>query len=998
MTPRLRIGARLRAEFGSEMVDFTDLQQALLLLLADAGTSGMSRDRVAELLWVREAGATSPRRRLRQLIYGTNRRSGIDMAVGDSNAVRLGTDVTPIWTGEDAGVEIVPPTKAFATVRQEIADRSWNRSREDVLSSVDHARLTDDPELILELLTADSNPDSLWRDGVWALLRSGRVREAESAFARFGVTDTETMERCRVALGRLLSGTAPWPEVDRADVPLVGRADVIAETVRAIGAGDRRVVLTGPSGVGLTRTLGSVSAWILSEMDDLVVASATCSNSGRSIAYDTLNRLFDSELFRAAHLEVDEPWRSVIARVLRVFDRSPGVDIEPLEGTAASLRVLHGISHLILKAIGNAQLVAVVDDLHLADPASLTVLTHLCVEGEGAVIRLLGAVRTDTELQDPVQHLVAAEATVVAVPPLGPDESRHLLATARPDLGPEVIDTVTALADGYPRRIFEASRSIDEGADSLQGGTLAELLRVRLQGLTAAEQEVLALLSVAPDGLSAELLMGAVGLGVLDLGRALASLEARAVVESGPEARIRSGFLRRQIRAGLPSSIQAALHRSIARELQHLEPVQSSSVGRHLSEAGDHGDATEWLIRGAHEAADAEAFPVAIDLMTRAVSGVGPDAIGWERLDFAGGLCVAEGRFDEAADFFGHSVRVGEIADVDEQRLLGVRLREVTALSECRFGEDRPVDQAWVLLRKARELGDLDAEARALDVLFRIADFNLDFDLTWAALEELKRARAREEVSPYLDWVEVRRAYIDDSEAARKAALRFYEFSEPGSADRLMALGRNVANGVLRGQPGDQQVRDALSELRAMNRTIDPLLRAQIMINASTWHLERDSLEEARDFALRSQLVSRNAQGDLRWNQLNNLSEVSIRTGEIGVALGTYAQAPEARNPSPWNEFQRDAMLAWAHVEAGQLAAAKSLVERWLHVQFVQPLPAVIEAALEARLRTLSVLGESARAKAHLDEAITRFGGLQMSRALERANELGKRLRLMTPA
>jgi tetratricopeptide (TPR) repeat protein len=991
---RLRIGTRLRVEAGTEIREFTDLQQALLLLLADSGASGMSRDRIAELLWDAASGATSPRRRLRQLVYGTNRRAGFSIVDGDAGALRLGPDTLPIWTGEDAGAELAPPTKAFQVARQELADRAWHRSREDVLSSVDRARLADDPDRILDLLSADANPGSLWRDGVWALFRSGRVREAEAVFADLGVTDSDTLERCRAALGRLASGDAPSPESDRIDLPLVGRGEVIAEAVRALRAEDRRVVLTGPSGVGLTRTLGSVTAWILSELDDLVIASATCSYSGKSIAYDTLNRLFDSELFRAAHLEVEEPWRSVIARVLRVYGRAPEVEMEPLEGTAASLRVLHGISHLIMKAIGNAQLVAVVDDLHLADPASLTVLTHLGVDGDGAVIRLLGAIRTDTPLDGPTRNLIEREATVIDVVPLGPDTSRELLVALRPDLGDEVIDTVVTLADGYPRRLLEASRSIEADSGSLRGATLEELLRIRLEGLSPDEQEILGLLSVAPDGLPAELVMTATDLGLLDLGRGLATLEARGVVASDGNLRIRSSFLREQIRAGLPDSIQAALHRSIAKSLMRVEPVPASSIGRHLSDAGDHEDAMDWLVRGARDAAEAEAFSVAIELLDRALESVGPEALGWQVLDFAGGLCIAEGRFEAGARYFGAAVTTGEGVGADERELLGVRLREVRALSECRFGDGRPLDQAWALLENARALGDLDAEARALDVLFRIADFNLDFDLTWAALDELKKARARDEVSPYLDWVEVRRSYIDDPEAAREAAIRFYEFSEEGSADRLMALARLVGAACLVGSAADKDVSAAVVELSATHGGVNPFFQCQAISNVANWLLERGLVEQARSALLEGLETGRRMGGSLHGILLGNLAEVSLRMGCLDQARDALAEARDIAERSPRSRFELDSALALVELECGRVSRASTRIAAWRSIPFDRPIPYHPDVAIEARVRVLCALGDRVEATRELDQAIERTTRLSMESGTERTCRLRKQLRL----
>jgi hypothetical protein len=61
------------------------------------------------------------------------------------------------------------------------------------------------------------------------------------------------------------------------------------------------------------------------------------------------------------------------------------------------------------------------------------------------------------------------------------------------------------------------------------------------------------------------------------------------------------------------------------------------------------------------------------------------------------------------------------------------------------------------------------------------------------------------------------------------------------------------------------------------------------------------------------------------------------------------------------------------------------------------PAPAVVEAAIESRLRIFTRLQDKSRAHNELEEALARFSTLKMSRAYRRTLELARRLRLTKP-
>ena len=978
---KLRVGERVVVDEDGRRVEFTDLQQALLLLVADA-EAGVSRQRIATVLWSDDSGATSPRRRLRQIVYAVNRRARAPLLTGDQARMALRAEVEVIWTGQDAGASVESPSAAWTRLRDDIQDRARTRSRAHVASAVDSARLNDDPGAILELVATDAQPESMWRDAVWALLRAGRVREAEASFGELGIDDPQVVRRCRDAMARLASGHAPGPVPHAADGPVVGRADVLGATISALERGDRRVVLAGPSGVGLSRTLGATSAWVVAEKDDLVVASTRCSHAGKSVAYDTLNRLFDSELFKAAHQEVEEPWRSILARVLRVYGRTPEREIEPLEGTSATLRVLHAVSALILKALGSATLMAVVDDLHLADSGSLTVLTHLGVDGEGAVIRLLGTCRNDIDLDGATRALLErAESTVLEVPPLDGPASEAMLQALRPELTPENSRALAGLCGGYPQRLADLAQSVEGDGSELTGATLDQLLHARLAVLDEHAQDVAALLSIRPDGLDAETLMRTCGIGTLALSRATRRLIDLGIVEDDVRVRIWSSFLRRGIRASIPDSIRRALHLRVASALRLRDPPPAGDIGRHLEQAGDHEQARIWLARGASEAAEAEAFPVAIELAELAVR-VAPGEP--ELHETLGDLLTSEGRFREASLHLGAAVDLSERA-ADSTHHLELRLRWVRALSEHVFDSEEVGARARAVLEDARAHGHLDLEARAIDLLFRIGDYCLDFDLVYEALDYLLEARSREEQSPYLDWVEVRRCYIDDPKAARKAAWRFFNWTEPGSGDRLMAVARLIGQGVGRGVVGDEDVQLGVSELSEFGESGPSRFRVAALSNLGVWHLDHRRLEDA-EAALREALEAvRDVSGTQIGIILSNLLEISMWRGDLSeteALLGsrTFSQG----NNTPIDQMAVDACRAWVALESGQVGAAARLLRSWSTVETHAPVSFFPEILALARARLSRARRNADGANGEIRLLIARCAALGMTSPAER--------------
>jgi len=279
----------------------------------------------------------------------------------------------------------------------------------------------------------------------------------------------------------------------------------------------------------------------------------------------------------------------------------------------------------------------------------------------------------------------------------------------------------------------------------------------------------------------------------------------------------------------------------------------------------------------------------------------------------------------------------------------------------------------------------------AIDLLFRIGDYCLDFDLVYEALNRLRVARERPQQSPYLDWVEVRRAYIDDPEVAHDAASRFFKWSETGSTDRLMAVVRLIGQGVVRGVAGDPDVMTGMDALTEFSESSQPQFRASALSNIGVWHLDRRRLSEAEaalGYAIRS---VRDLSGTQPGMILSNWMEIYIQMGEPERAIAIAARPEFSQTRStPIDQMAVDACRALLELESGRLSAAAGLLDRWQHVPIGSPFSFFPETLAIARTRVHRAMGDRDDPNVELLQLIARAEKMGMP---DRAARLSRELR-----
>jgi ATP/maltotriose-dependent transcriptional regulator MalT len=324
--------------------------------------------------------------------------------------------------------------------------------------------------------------------------------------------------------------------------PTVGRAALLERILTRAETGGAGVVLTGPAGVGKSHTARVVAAHL--------------ARTGAAV-----------EWVQGAESTGDVPFGAFSS----VIPSAAG-------GTATPLQLLWQASTAVLERASGRRLVLVVDDAHLLDDASATLVQQL---RDVPQVFLVATVRTGERMPDAVVSLwkdgdvVRLDVTALAV-----DEVGEILRTA---LGASVEEATTqrlwAATGGNPLFLHElvlaGLRSGSLGDDTgrwrwrgpLTGdGGIVHVLEERLAALADRERAALEILAIG-EPLGVDLFEALVGIDVVD------RLERQELVrvrrdDRREEASLFHPLYRDVLRHATPPDRAAATRETLARAVE----------------------------------------------------------------------------------------------------------------------------------------------------------------------------------------------------------------------------------------------------------------------------------------------------------------------------------------------------------------------------------------------------------------------------------------------
>ena len=431
----------------------------------------------------------------------------------------------------------------------------------------------------------------------------------------------------------------------------------------------RALFLVAPAGAGKTRVFEE--ALLEVRVTGAQVAIAHPRGFGRQ-PYETLRALLSTMLHQpgaAAALASAGGAEALGALHPEAQAHAPARG-EPARDPVAEREIMHaGLARFVAALATQHPVVLGIDDIHVADSASLEALGSLLGACRGARLALCGTIREGETISAPLRRLLdmTEVATRVPLQPLGSPQLGELLATT---LGPcepseRLLADIARASAGNVYFVLEILRSmIRRGVLSRARtgvvlpaqldpadvpGSLAEALLARMEQIGALARRTLTALAVLGREAEMDTLAAILGAPEEDFLDALVELRRGEFIETDVgRVRVHHPRVREVLAAALPEAERVALHRRVAEVLEKAGSAGASQpsaaeLAVHWAGAGVRRRALElWVLAGdgrydalAHHDAG-EAYKRAEQLLDAAPRG--------ERLELERKLCDRLGR------------------------------------------------------------------------------------------------------------------------------------------------------------------------------------------------------------------------------------------------------------------------------------------------------------------------------------------------------------------
>ncbi|GAB2750349.1 helix-turn-helix transcriptional regulator [Terrabacter koreensis] len=407
------------------------------------------------------------------------------------------------------------------------------------------------------------------------------------------------------------------------DLPLVGRARELTALREALASADagraRAVLVTGEAGVGKSRLVRAL-------LDDPgAPAPVVLRSQGVDLGDTGLPHLVVTDLVRGVRSLAGD------AEVSRLLAAAPLVDAlgptstdprdprDPGADETRPLRVFDALTELLAElARHRGPLAVVVEDLQWVDPSSAAFLRFLLGRLADERLLVVATVRTDGLAGRPATRRLVGELARlprvhrVDVEPLDEAEVATLvghLTSGGPD--PDLPSELVRRTGGNPyfvRTLLTAvdlDRDPDPVAAVRSSRALADVLAARLDALSDEARAVVAAVSVAGRSVPDRLLRQVVGLGPVELGRAVREAVAEGVLTpAGGDHAVSHDLMRAAAYDDLLPGERVRLHSAYATALSAdtFARPRAAEVAHHAARAQDGPATLLWSVRAAEDA------------------------------------------------------------------------------------------------------------------------------------------------------------------------------------------------------------------------------------------------------------------------------------------------------------------------------------------------------------------------------------------------------------
>lgn len=668
---------------------------ALLVYLAVEGRRVHRRDRLAELLWP-NVPAAEARHSLATALSILRPRLGSGAIEANRDHVvltagRLDLDLDRLMAGEimttatQEALEVAGFLEGFE-IPDSVEFGMWkDRQRANFLPAIkaglvqliDRCRRTADARQIEHLADTMLSLDDLSEEAV-------RAKMEARAFAGDRLTALRLFEEWKTKLSDtvgaqpsdLVEGMAVrlrrrgWERTNLIDIPTVptdqwrgrpfiGRAceyrllyEAWEETKR--GRSCHALVL-GDSGIGKSTLVDRLTT--AAGLEGAAISRAQCYDLEREIPYATVGNLVHGLLDRPGVSGTPPEALAELSRSVReVRRRFPAIPmVEESQGEIARLKLTEALLQMLETIAEEHPVILVVDDLHLCDEASLSVL-HLIMHRVRHQAIMLVLIARAGELPRSAQaaRLRASAQSLgvheIELRPLSEEDSGALLAAllspAQDGVGTAVHRAMIRAAGGYPMVLellvqdWQAngnhslaltvdSMTSDFGRDREAPPVYKQVLDRLISALDHGTRNVLNVAAVLGHRLNDLALYSIADLGPGQVMAAMADLVRHRVLRNGGRGlEFINEFVRTAAYLEVPSPVRRALHASIAERLIEEERRGVRFLGLeiawHATRAGRAADVPAHLLRGATEAIAQGALEAAARALSTALEQLAP--------------------------------------------------------------------------------------------------------------------------------------------------------------------------------------------------------------------------------------------------------------------------------------------------------------------------------------------------------------------------------------
>ncbi len=506
-------------------------------------------------------------------------------------------------------------------------------------------------------------------------------------------------------------------EVERS-APMVGREEELEMIQAQINSGwhgqGGTILLAGDSGVGKTR-LAYEALRSAAQAGVITLVGAAYEQEGH-LAYHPFIEAFDRYL--------TEQQRSAEQNPISHY-KPMGVSDLQKENTA----LFKATASFLTSLTTDGPVVLLLDDLHGADEASLSMFHYLARQTRSAPIFLLATYRTDIALNgvSPLGSLLNALyrerlSEVLHLKPLpeaaGAKIINHTLAG---QTDPILIKTIYDITEGNPFFVQEITRAMlkadgliqEEGQWRLPPGTtlevpagLQELLRERVQRLGPTVESALTAAAVVGREFRFAVLRHVTDLSDGDLFDALdAALAAHLLEETDTGYRFQHSLIRHTLYDALSRRRRAWLHTRTGEAIEVLYSGRPEGLKPHIETLAFHYDLSDrrdqalpYLKQAAQNAAAIFALEVANDYLERALAlmddlGIADPAQRWPILEQLGTLAKVLADTTRAVACYEQALALPPTAEWQPGPSDRVRLHRSTARSFIAAGRMAEAEQ-----------------------------------------------------------------------------------------------------------------------------------------------------------------------------------------------------------------------------------------------------------------------------------------------------------------